>query len=147
MSNWEFTSRATAIDKTEARENASLTELAAEKKDEEKSAAKKEESKSLTIGQKIKKELHHYWDGTKLLGTEVKISFRLALKMAAGYDLSRRENRQVRQLTIHLHFSAMLTSFLSSNAPSKIFVPCSFLRFRHSTIRRVPPASGTEAFP
>jgi LETM1 and EF-hand domain-containing protein 1, mitochondrial len=110
----------TAIDKTEARENASLTELAAEKKDEEKSVAKKEESKSLTVGQKIKKELQHYWDGTKLLGTEVKISFKLALKMAAGYELSRRENRQVWQLMIRLDFSSMLTLFPSSNVRSKI---------------------------
>lgn len=87
----------TATDKTHALENASLTELAAEKtKDEEKaSAAKKEESRKLSIGQKVMRELHHYWDGTKLLATEVKISTRLALKMAAGYDLSRRENRQV----------------------------------------------------
>jgi LETM1 and EF-hand domain-containing protein 1, mitochondrial len=86
----------TAVDKTRARENASLTELAAEKQEEEKAlAAKKEASKKLPIGQKIMKELHHYWDGTKLLATEVKISTRLALKMAAGYDLSRRENRQV----------------------------------------------------
>jgi LETM1 and EF-hand domain-containing protein 1, mitochondrial len=113
-------SGSTAVDKTEARENASLTELAAEKKDEEMAVAKKEESKSLTIGQKIKKELQHYWDGTKLLGTEVKISFKLALKMAAGYDLSRRENRQVWQLMIRLHFSSTLTSFPSSNAPFKI---------------------------
>jgi LETM1 and EF-hand domain-containing protein 1 len=113
-------SGSTAVDKTEARENASLTELAAEKKDEEMAVAKKEESKSLTIGQKIKKELQHYWDGTKLLGTEVKISFKLALKMAAGYDLSRRENRQVWQLMIRLHFGSTLTSFPSSNAPSKI---------------------------
>jgi LETM1 and EF-hand domain-containing protein 1, mitochondrial len=87
----------TAIDKTQAFQNATLTELAAEKtKDEEKAlASKKEEPQKLTIGQKIMKELHHYWDGTKLLATEVKISTRLALKMAAGYDLSRRENRQV----------------------------------------------------
>jgi LETM1 and EF-hand domain-containing protein 1 len=88
----------TAMDKTEALQNASLTELVAEKaKDEGKAlASKKEEPKKLSIGQKIMKELHHYWDGTKLLATEVKISTRLALKMAAGYDLSRRENRQVR---------------------------------------------------
>ena len=91
-----YKSAPTAVDKTQARENASLTELAAEKKEEEKAlASKKEESKKLTIGQKIMKELHHYWDGTKLLATEVNISTRLALKMAAGYDLSRRENRQV----------------------------------------------------
>lgn len=90
-------STSTAVDKTRARENASLTELAAEKKEEEERAlaAKKDTPKKLTIGQKIMKELHHYWDGTKLLATEVKISTRLALKMAAGYELSRRENRQV----------------------------------------------------
>jgi LETM1 and EF-hand domain-containing protein 1, mitochondrial len=62
---------------------------------DEKAAVKKEEEKRLTIGQKIKKEIQHYWDGTKLLATEVKISSKLALKMAAGYELSRRENRQV----------------------------------------------------
>ena len=55
----------------------------------------KKDAKKLTIGQKIKKEVQHYWDGTKLLATEVKISTRLAVKMAAGYELSRREHRQV----------------------------------------------------
>jgi LETM1 and EF-hand domain-containing protein 1 len=55
------------------------------------------EAKKLTMGQKVKKELQHYWDGTKLLATEVKISTRLAVKMAAGYELSRREHRQVGQ--------------------------------------------------
>jgi len=94
-------SGATAIDKTSAGTNASLTDLAAAKADEQTKkegkaiAAKKEENKKLTIGQKIKKELHHYWDGTKLLATEVRISTKLAVKMAAGYELSRRENRQV----------------------------------------------------
>ena len=59
-------------------------------------AETKKETKKLTLGQKIKKEAQHYWDGTKLLATEVKISSRLALKMAGGYELSRREHRQVR---------------------------------------------------
>ncbi|KAB8077538.1 LETM1-like protein-domain-containing protein [Aspergillus leporis] len=57
----------------------------------------KKEQKKLTIGQKIKKEVQHYWDGTKLLATEVSISSRLALKMAAGYELSRREHRQLQR--------------------------------------------------
>lgn len=92
---------ATATAKTKAIENSSLTELATQKAasaDKENStevAAKKEDTKKLTIGQKVKKELQHYWDGTKLLAAEVKISSKLALKMAAGYELSRRENRQV----------------------------------------------------
>ncbi|KAK4241829.1 LETM1-like protein-domain-containing protein [Achaetomium macrosporum] len=76
---------------------ASLTALAAEKGAAvEKTEAKKEEKK-LTIGQKIKKEIQHYWDGTKLLAAEVKISSRLALKMAAGYELTRRESRQLKR--------------------------------------------------
>ncbi|KAJ9612436.1 LETM1 domain-containing protein ylh47 [Cladophialophora chaetospira] len=96
---------ATATAKTKAMENASLGELAAEKSasaqlDKEPTtevATKKEERKKLTLGQKIKKEVQHYWDGTKLLAAEVKISTRLALKMAAGYELTRRENRQLQR--------------------------------------------------
>lgn len=61
----------------------------------EKAVEEKKESKKLTIGQKIKKEVQHYWDGTKLLAAEVRISSQLAFKMAAGYELSRREHRQV----------------------------------------------------
>ncbi|KAI9374763.1 LETM1-like protein-domain-containing protein [Aspergillus egyptiacus] len=62
----------------------------------------KKEAKKLTLGQKIKKEVQHYWDGTKLLATEVRISSRLALKMAAGYELSRREHRQLKRTVIDL---------------------------------------------
>ena len=65
-------------------------------KSEDQKVAAKKDAKKLTLGQKVKKELQHYWDGTKLLATEVKISSRLALKMAGGYELSRREHRQVR---------------------------------------------------
>ncbi|OAL37735.1 hypothetical protein AYO20_02912 [Fonsecaea nubica] len=96
-------SQATATAKTQAMEKASLTELAAEKaaaqteKEQTDLTTKKEESKKLTLGQKIKKEIQHYWDGTKLLAAEVRISSKLALKMAAGYELSRRENRQLQR--------------------------------------------------
>ncbi|KAJ3571198.1 hypothetical protein NPX13_g5461 [Xylaria arbuscula] len=74
----------------------SLTELASKK---EQDIEKKEEKqgKKLTLGQRIKHEIQHYWDGTKLLATEIKISSRLALKMAAGYELTRREHRQLRR--------------------------------------------------
>ncbi|KAI9045600.1 MRS7 family protein [Aspergillus affinis] len=65
--------------------------------DGKKVGEEKKEQKKLTIGQKIKKEVQHYWDGTKLLATEVKISSRLALKMAGGYELSRREHRQLQR--------------------------------------------------
>jgi LETM1 and EF-hand domain-containing protein 1 len=90
----------TASPKTKAHEAQSMAELAAEKassesKDEKKALTKKEEQKKLTLWQKIKKEAAHYRDGTKLLVAEVRISSKLALKMAAGYELTRREQRQV----------------------------------------------------
>ena len=91
---------ATGVEKTKAMEDRSLEELAADKAtemkaEESKLEEAKKESKKLTILQKIKREVHHYWDGTKLLATEVRISTKLALKMAAGYELSRREHRQL----------------------------------------------------
>lgn len=70
--------------------------------DADKKVSEKKDQKNLTIGQKIKKEVQHYWDGTKLLGTEVRISSRLALKMARGYELTRREHRQLQRTTSDL---------------------------------------------
>ncbi|KAL9051083.1 MAG: hypothetical protein Q9206_004834 [Seirophora lacunosa] len=91
---------ATGVPKTKAMEDKSLAELVADKtaatKAEQTGEAKKEQKK-LTIMQKVKREIHHYWDGTKLLATEVRISTKLALRMAAGYELSRRENRQLQR--------------------------------------------------
>ncbi|KAG5998030.1 hypothetical protein E4U54_002263 [Claviceps lovelessii] len=79
---------------------AEITDLGVKKEilaqEKEVTKGEKQENK-LTIWQKVKKEAQHYWDGSKLLATEVKISWRLALKMAAGYDLTRRENKQLRR--------------------------------------------------
>jgi len=85
---------------TKTGEEHALSELAAEKvaadrTEDKKEVAKKEEKKKLTVWQRVKHEVQHYWDGTKLLATEVRISSRLALKMAAGYELTRREHRQL----------------------------------------------------
>lgn len=86
---------------TKPLEQATLTEHgsaeAAIAETEKRVPEEKKETKKLTIAQKIKKEAQHYWDGTKLLATEVRISVKLAMKMAAGYELSRRESRQVRK--------------------------------------------------
>ncbi len=73
----------------------STEQAATEDHSEKKIEERKKEGKKLTLWQKVKKELVHYWDGTKLLGTEIKISSKLALKMAGGYELTRREHRQV----------------------------------------------------
>jgi len=135
---------------TKAAEAQSLTELAAqkalaEKADEKKIAAKKEEQKKLTIWQRIKNEVVHYWDGTKLLATEVKISSRLALKMAAGYELTRRENRQVHITTQHLMMSAN-TQAARKNCP-RSGSACSVFSIRHRSFCRILAASCSEALP
>lgn len=95
-----FVAKTTTHVETKAEEEQALSELAAEKAaedraEEKKEVVKKEEKKKLTVWQRVKHEVQHYWDGTKLLATEVRISSRLALKMAAGYELTRREHRQL----------------------------------------------------
>ncbi|KAI8847845.1 LETM1-like protein-domain-containing protein [Chytridium lagenaria] len=47
--------------------------------------------------QRIKDEAVHYWHGTKLLGAEVSISWRLIKKLLNGQTLTRRENRQLKR--------------------------------------------------
>ncbi|SCV03022.1 LAMI_0H04852g1_1 [Lachancea mirantina] len=52
-----------------------------------------------SLWSRVKHEAQHYWDGTKLLGLEIKISWRLLFKMSSGYELSRREMRQLKRTT------------------------------------------------
>ncbi|KAH3664011.1 hypothetical protein OGAPHI_004725 [Ogataea philodendri] len=52
-----------------------------------------------TLWHKVKHEAQHYWAGTKLLGLEIKISSKLVLKSASGYELTRREYRQLQRTT------------------------------------------------
>ena len=47
------------------------------------------------VWEKVKHEAHHYWSGTKLLVSEVRISARLQWKILQGETLTRRERRQV----------------------------------------------------
>ena len=55
--------------------------------------------KKLPLKVKIQNALRHYWDGSKLLGLEIKISSKLLMKSAAGYPLTRRENLQLKRTT------------------------------------------------
>ncbi|KAK9321473.1 LETM1-like protein-domain-containing protein [Lipomyces orientalis] len=63
-----------------------------------KSAVAEKKSKT-SVWTKIKGAVQHAWDGTRLLGVEVKISLKLAMKMLAGYELTRRESRQLKRTT------------------------------------------------
>ncbi|KAF9990126.1 hypothetical protein BGZ75_003453 [Mortierella antarctica] len=60
-------------------------------------AADAQPKKSLWM--RVKKELIHYWDGTKLLGKEIKISTKLANRLLQGQKLTRREQKQLRRTT------------------------------------------------
>ncbi|KAF9736018.1 LETM1 domain-containing protein mdm28, mitochondrial [Paraphaeosphaeria minitans] len=90
-----------SIPKNEAQGLQTLSESGTEKAEQAKqdliTAKKDEDKKKLTLWEKVKKEVAHYRDGTKLLVTEVRISSKLALKMAAGYELTRREYRQLQR--------------------------------------------------
>ncbi|KAJ1919050.1 LETM1 domain-containing protein ylh47 [Mycoemilia scoparia] len=79
-----------AIDPTKATAN-----VPAKADSEAKKAVEQKKKKSL--GERIKHELNHYWDGTKLFAMESKISMRLVWKMVKGGELSRREVRQLRR--------------------------------------------------
>ena len=61
--------------------------------------APKEDAPLLTRAwKKVKHEAQHYWHGSKLLVSEVRISARLQWKILHGESLTRRERRQVRPL-------------------------------------------------
>lgn len=65
--------------------------------------ANKEEPKGplmSRVWKKVKHEAQHYWHGSKLLVSEVRISARLQWKILHGETLTRRERRQVRVLDI-----------------------------------------------
>jgi LETM1 and EF-hand domain-containing protein 1, mitochondrial len=47
------------------------------------------------VWKKVKHEASHYWSGTKLLVSEIRISARLQRKILHGETLTRRERRQV----------------------------------------------------
>lgn len=77
---------------------ASQTMLAEQKAKEKELEAKKPKGPLTTrIWAKVKEEALHYWHGSKLLGKEVRISWRLLRRLMLGYSLTRREKRQLRR--------------------------------------------------
>ncbi|KAF5381099.1 hypothetical protein D9615_003905 [Tricholomella constricta] len=61
---------------------------------------------------KVKHEAQHYWHGTKLLVSEVRISSRLQWKILQGETLTRRERRQLKRTTQDLLRLAPFSVFL-----------------------------------
>ncbi|KAH8117436.1 MRS7 family protein [Phellopilus nigrolimitatus] len=65
-------------------------------------AAKDDTAKApvlIRVWKKVKHEAAHYWSGTKLLVSEVRISARLQWKILHGETLTRRERRQLKRTT------------------------------------------------
>jgi LETM1 and EF-hand domain-containing protein 1, mitochondrial len=54
---------------------------------------------------KVKHEAAHYWHGSKLLVSEMRISLRLVFSLLQGKTLTRREKRQVRALSHWKNFA------------------------------------------
>lgn len=72
--------------------------LKEEQEDKEKSVLAVETSEKAvaekrTIWQKVKAELLHYYHGFRLLGLDMKIAFKLVVRMLQGHELTRREHR------------------------------------------------------
>ncbi|CDO92545.1 unnamed protein product [Kluyveromyces dobzhanskii CBS 2104] len=59
--------------------------------------AKVKKEKKPPLWDRIKHELTHYVNGTKLLGYEIKVSTKLLAKTVQGYELSRREKNQLKR--------------------------------------------------
>ncbi|KAG0323574.1 hypothetical protein BG000_002574, partial [Podila horticola] len=62
-------------------------------------ATKTSSTKKKTLWVRFKNEMVHYWHGTKLLGTDIKISSKLAHRIFHGEKLTRREQQQLRRTT------------------------------------------------
>lgn len=50
-----------------------------------------------TLASRVKKVVLHYYHGFRLLMLDMRVAFRLLLKITQGYTLTRRENKQFRR--------------------------------------------------
>lgn len=104
------------------------------------------ESLPTRVWAKVKHEAAHYYHGSKLLVSEVRISSRLMLKLMRGGSLTRRENRQVinatvKQVTPADELVIAQTDDHRSAAPDTIFGVCG--RSVYGTVA----ASSNQTFP
>jgi LETM1 and EF-hand domain-containing protein 1, mitochondrial len=67
---------------------------------------------------KVKHEASHYWHGTKLLASDIRISSRLLASLLKGKTLTRREHRQVRSIPTRHSESLYTVLFLTFHIAS-----------------------------
>lgn len=80
------------------------------------------------VWNRVKHEAAHYWHGSKLLVSEVRISSRLQWKILQGETLTRRERRQVGVCYSSLYFHCIHGSLAETNnsRPSETRSLCRF---------------------
>lgn len=69
-------------------------------------------AKKPPLWDRVKHELKHYVNGTKLLGYEIKVSTKLLAKFVQGYELSRREKHQLKRTMSDIFRLVPFSAFL-----------------------------------
>ena len=111
--------------------------------------APKEEAPLLSRAwKKVKHEAQHYWHGSKLLVSEVRISSRLQWKILHGDSLTRRERRQVRVFrSCRLGMPMNGGVYLVEANHAGLAQARPVRRVRHRAFHGTATARGTEAIP
>lgn len=81
-----------------------------------------EKVEKLSIWQKVKGEIIHYYHGFRLLGLDMKISAKLIWRILKGKELSRREHRLVSYKCLILIDNSKLFSFNCFNNLSNVII-------------------------
>ncbi|THD27326.1 Leucine zipper-EF-hand-containing transmembrane protein 1 mitochondrial [Fasciola hepatica] len=84
----------TSSKKPPAKSESSSSALSETPEDPEKNESNTEQKK-LSMWQKVKKEVAHYYHGFRLLGLEVKIASGICIRLLCGNSLTRRERKQL----------------------------------------------------
>lgn len=103
---------------------AQQTPTALQSKQDDKSSVPVEPVPPLTtrIWTKVKHEASHYWHGTKLLASDIRISSRLLASLLRGKTLTRRERRQVRPISARHLASRSLCYLLSCSLGEVLYL-------------------------
>jgi hypothetical protein len=101
---------------------------------------------STRVWKKVKHEAAHYWHGSKLLVSEVRISGRLQWKILHGDTLTRRERRQASYI-LFSKFPGLVTLKLAETDNSRPNTSCALRSFYYRPLYGVPPSSCPQTFP
>lgn len=97
---------------------------------------------------KVKHEAQHYWHGTQLLVSEVRISARLQWKILHGDSLTRRERRQVRgPLSLSSGLTNSSLSLIAEAHDAGLVETRSVRRVRHRAVHGIVAPRRTQTLP